>query len=86
VETFYIARGFGRYLNLKSGAKIGLIPQTLLPRSRVIGNAAHGGASMLLQQKRLIPLSEETAAKARTVELTTNPVFAENFVRYMMFE
>jgi len=86
VETFYIAGGFGRYLHLESGAKIGLIPQTLLPRSKVVGNASHRGASMLLQQKRLISLSKEIAAKARTVELSANPIFAENFVRYIMFE
>ncbi|MGI6403137.1 MAG: ASKHA domain-containing protein [Oscillospiraceae bacterium] len=86
VEALLIAGGFGRYLNLENGANIGLIPQELLPRSQVMGNAAHLGASLLLQQKGLVKVSEQMASKAHTVELSANPVFAEHYINYMMFE
>ena len=86
VDTLYIAGGFGSYLDLQSAAAIGLIPHELLDRVKVIGNAAHTGATMLLLDKALIETSGQLAEKARTVGLDANPCFSENFMTYMMFE
>ncbi len=86
VELLSIAGGFGRYLNLENAANIGLIPRELLGRSQSIGNAAHTGASLLLQNQGLVQVSEEIARRAHTVELAANPTFAENYIRHMLFE
>lgn len=86
VEALYIAGGFGSFINLESASKIGLIPKELLPRARVPGNAAHTGASMLLQDKALANVSEMLAKQARTIPLDANPLFTDNYMTYMMFE
>lgn len=85
IDTLYIAGGFGNYLNLESAAAIGLIPPELLSKAVAVGNAAYTGAAMLLQNTQLIPQSETCAKNADTVRLDANPVFTDNYMRYMMF-
>lgn len=85
VTELAIAGGFGSYLSLDSAAAIGLIPPTLKPRCRVLGNAALAGAAMLLRSR---PLLEESAALARsavTADLATDPIFVEQYMERMMF-
>ena len=80
-----IAGGFGSYLNLESAAKIGLLVPELLDRTIVIGNAALGGASMLLLDKGLRGESEELARSSETVDLSSNPVFTRYYTEGMLF-
>ena len=86
VETFFIAGGFGGYMKLDNAAAIGLIPEELRHCAVLIGNAAHSGATMLLQNKSLVPLSEDIARNADTIRLEANPVFTEHYMTCMMFE
>jgi len=86
IKSLYIAGGFGSYLNLENASVIGLIPGELLPYAKVVGNAAHTGAAMLLQDKTLITFSEKLAAGAKAIALDANPIFTENYMNYMMFE
>ena len=86
IGTLYIAGGFGSYLDMQSAADIGLIPRELLGRVKVIGNAAHTGATMLLRDKALLRASEQMAGQARTIALDANPVFSENFMMHMLLE
>ncbi len=85
IEDFYMAGGFGNYLDLRHAAKIGLIPSELLPVTRIIGNAAHKGAAMLLQDSNLMKKTAWIAESAEVIPLTSNPVFSEYFLKYMMF-
>jgi len=85
VSVLYIAGGFGSYLNLNSAAHIGLIPEQMLSRTKVIGNAALSGASMLLQNKGFIEKSRILASNAQTIQLDRNPVFSELYIDWMMF-
>ena len=80
-----IAGGFGSYLSLDSAAAIGLIPPTLKPRCRVLGNAALAGASMLLRSRPLLEESAVLAKSAVTADLATDPIFMEQYVEQMMF-
>ena len=80
-----IAGGFGSYLSLDSAAAIGLIPPTLKPRCRVLGNAALAGASMLLRSRPLLEESAALAKSAVTADLATDPIFMEQYVEQMMF-
>ena len=86
IQTFYIAGGFGNFLKLESAAKIGLVPTELLHCAKSIGNAAHTGAESFLQDKSLVDFSDAFARNAETLPLDANPVFAENYMRFMMFE
>ena len=85
VEELAIAGGFGSYLRAESAGKIGLIPNDLVPKVRILGNAALNGAAMLLLDSRRIPESEATAGRAVTVDLTTNPKFMQAYTEGMFF-
>jgi uncharacterized 2Fe-2S/4Fe-4S cluster protein (DUF4445 family) len=86
VTSLYIAGSFGSFINLENTAAIGLIPRGLGGRVKILGNAAHTGASMLLGDKALIAKSERLAARAQTLALDANPVFAESYTRRMIFD
>lgn len=80
-----IAGGFGSYLNLESAARIGLLVPDILDRTIVIGNAALGGASMLLLDRELRGESEALAMSSETVDLSSNPVFTRYYTEGMLF-
>ncbi|MBQ8381734.1 MAG: DUF4445 domain-containing protein [Clostridia bacterium] len=84
VATLAIAGGFGSYLGTANACKIGLLPSELRTAIRVIGNAALAGASIILLNR---DLREECAcyAKGAVVELSTNPVFADEYMERMLF-
>ncbi len=86
VKTVYLAGGFGSHLNIRSAARIGLIPEELAAIVQVIGNAALDGAAHLLMD-----VSERAAvARMRTiaqhVRLDGNPEFAQRYVDAMLFD
>ncbi len=84
VTTLAIAGGFGSYLDVKNAARIGLLPEEMLPAVRVVGNAALGGAAMLLLSRDLVPLCERYA-RGRVIDLAANPVFAAEYMERMLF-
>ncbi len=86
VDTLYIAGGFGSYLDVKNAGKIGLIPNGLTERVKVLGNASLTGASAVLLSKELAKTAKELAKSVKTVELAANPVFADEYMKNMMFE
>ena len=86
IERLYIAGGFGNYLNIENAIKIGLLPRDFCDKVYVIGNAALSGASMLLLSSHFIPKYNELAESARVIELSSNPVFSENYMMGMFFE
>lgn len=80
-----VAGGFGSYLDVNSAGRIGLLPEELVPRVRVRGNAALSGAAMLLLNRGFIPHSEALAAGARTVDLSTSAEFMSAYTEGMFF-
>ncbi len=85
VSALYIAGGFGSYLDVGNAGKIGLLPEELTDRVRVLGNAALTGAAMLLLCGDLREACETLARSTRIVELATNPVFVSEYMERMMF-
>jgi uncharacterized 2Fe-2S/4Fe-4S cluster protein (DUF4445 family) len=85
VEELAIAGGFGSYLNTASAGRIGLIPDKLVPCVNVLGNAALQGAAMLLLDQTLIGPWEEQILHARTIDLTSNPLFLQEYTDGMFF-
>ncbi len=86
VAALYLAGGFGQHINLQNAAAIGLIPQALIQKTKVIGNAALTGAEMLLLQTDFIRETEAYAQNCEVVALGSNPVFAENYIACMTLE
>ncbi|MGI6254367.1 MAG: ASKHA domain-containing protein [Acutalibacter sp.] len=85
VDELAIAGGFGSYLDVHSAGRIGLIPQELVPRVRVLGNAALRGAAMLLLDQTLRKPWEEWTRQAKLVELMSNPHFTQAYMECMFF-
>lgn len=85
VESLSIAGGFGSYLDVKNAGAIGLIPQELVPRTRILGNAALRGAAMLLLDRTLCARCEETARRAETIDLASSKVFFSAYTDCMFF-
>ncbi len=85
LERLCVAGGFGAYLDLQNAAKIGLLPPDGIDRVEILGNAALGGAAMLLLDPALRKKGAALAEQAVLLELAANPTFAENYMEYMMF-
>ena len=84
VATLAIAGGFGSYLDTANACKIGLLPLEMRGAIRVIGNAALSGAAMLLLCQALRDACVRYA-QGDVVELSTNAVFAEEYMERMLF-
>lgn len=85
IAELAVAGGFGSYLDAANAGRIGLIPQELVSRVRVLGNAALSGASMLLLDRELAPACEYLAQSAKILELSANPVFTQYYMEGMFF-
>lgn len=85
IGTFYIAGGFGSHLNAVSAVKIGLFPQELQAKVKVIGNGALAGAMQLLLDTEAVNEAKDIAARSSHVSLGGNPKFNQAFVDNMLF-
>lgn len=85
ISQLCVAGGFGSYLDIKNAGRIGLIPEELVPKVKILGNAALTGAAMLLLDKDLREASEKTVVNASVVTLSSNPVFTEEYMERMFF-
>lgn len=85
ISELAVAGGFGSYLNVKNAGRIGLLPEELTSRTRVLGNAALCGAAMLLLNRHFIHRVELLAACAHTVDLSSNSVFMEAYIENILF-
>lgn len=85
VARVYLAGGFGSHMNLESAAKIGLMPEELIDRVLVVGNAALDGAAALLTDGTLKDAAETIRRCARHVDLGGKPRFNELYMEAMFF-
>jgi len=85
VQQVYLAGGFGSHLNLQNAARIGLLPESFINRTKVIGNAALNGTVMTLLRGENQQELRRIAACAKHVDLGGNPVFNEQYVEQMFF-
>ena len=86
IEALFLAGNFGTYLNKNSAARIGLIPNKLLPITQAVGNAALDGAVLTLIDKDAREKLENIRNSCEYVELSANKIFNEQFVEQMMFQ
>lgn len=85
LKRLYIAGGFGSHLDLRSAARIGLIPASVRDRVTVLGNAALTGAQMILLDPRAAEEAEKIAQNADCLNLGGDPVFSDAFTENMLF-
>jgi uncharacterized 2Fe-2S/4Fe-4S cluster protein (DUF4445 family) len=85
LDEIILCGGFGSYLNPQSAGMIGLIPKECTAKTTAFGNTAGQGAAMILQSKSALGKAREIAAKATTVELSTNEFFLNKFIERTSF-
>ena len=85
LEAFYIAGGFGSFINIESAVKVGLIPPDALKKVIFCGNSAGIGATMILQNRHFIKTTESIAKKAQCIELSVNEYFMNKYISNMLF-
>ena len=86
ISVLFIAGGFGNYLNSQSAARIGLLPKALAERSKAVGNAALGGAVMLLLCHGLRLDCQTMIDGCHVLDLSSDETFIEEYTEGMMFE
>jgi uncharacterized 2Fe-2S/4Fe-4S cluster protein (DUF4445 family) len=84
-DRLYLAGGFGSLLDVRSAARIGLIPSALADRVIVVGNASGAGATAACLSRRRLADCDRARASSTYVELSSRPDFNEAYVERMMF-
>ena len=85
VKTFVLAGGFGSFMDQYSAARIGLIPKSFLPIAQTLGNTAGEGAAIALSSEKARSALGDMRARCEYIELSSSPIFNEQFVEQMTF-
>lgn len=85
IQNVLIAGAFGNFMQPESACAIGLIPQELSGKIRMIGNAAGEGAKLVLKDRSLWEEAQKLSVGAEFVELATMKEFQDCFVDEMEF-
>lgn len=86
IEHVFLAGGLGYYLRPASAARTGLLPQTLLLRTAIVGNTALAGARLCLLHKEKQAELDSLCKETESVELSFSPVFSQAYIENMGFE
>lgn len=84
IDYFYIAGGFGNFLNIDSATRIGLLPN-VKSKLRTVGNSAGSGASKMLLDKQLLHKCNELKKKFNYVELSSSKKFMDSYIENICF-
>ncbi len=79
VDRFYIAGGFGRYLDLEDSIAIGLLPDLKRSTFEFLGNTSLIGSTMLLHSKEFRLKQQELAKRITYIDLSTDPAYMEQY-------
>jgi uncharacterized 2Fe-2S/4Fe-4S cluster protein (DUF4445 family) len=79
VERFYIAGGFGRYLDIEDAITIGMLPDIECSRYCYLGNASLAGTAMTLVSRRHRELQESVARRMTYLTLDSDPAYMDQY-------
>lgn len=79
IHKFYIAGGFGNYLNIENAIIIGLLPDLPLEKFQFIGNSSLTGAKMSLVSKEAYERAVYIAENMTNFELSVEPGFMNEY-------
>lgn len=80
LQHIYIAGGFGNYLKVDQGVRIGLLPDLPAERFKYIGNGSVQGAKMvMLSQEAMHHIKDRVAGAMNYLELSTNHKYMNEY-------
>ena len=85
VKMLAVAGGFGSYMDLKSAARIGLFPESMLPIAQAVGNTSGEGAVLTISSEKSIKQLEKIRNACEYIELSSMSFFNDKFIDEMMF-
>jgi uncharacterized 2Fe-2S/4Fe-4S cluster protein (DUF4445 family) len=80
LDTFYVAGGFGNYLNIPKAIAIGLLPDMAGEKIRFIGNSSLTGARMALLSESAFEKCVNISKSMTNVELSSYQPFMDEYV------
>jgi uncharacterized 2Fe-2S/4Fe-4S cluster protein (DUF4445 family) len=83
IETFFVAGGFGSYLDIPKAVGIGLLPDIERARIQFVGNSSLMGARMCLLSTHTMERAAQIAKGTTNIELTNYQQFMDEYVAAM---
>ena len=80
LDTFYVAGGFGNYLNIPKAISIGLLPDIPQEKIKFIGNSSLTGARMALVSEAAFEKCLAISKSMTNVELSNYQPFMDEYV------
>lgn len=80
IDTFYVAGGFGSYLDIPKAIGIGLLPDIDPKKIQFIGNGSLMGARMALLSSHAFERTIQIAKSTTNIELSTYQPFMDEYV------
>jgi len=85
IHKFYIAGGFGTYLDIDKAIKIGLLPDLERSKFVYIGNSSLAGSLQILLSSQAMSVAEEIASKITYFELSIDQGYMEEYSQALFF-
>jgi uncharacterized 2Fe-2S/4Fe-4S cluster protein (DUF4445 family) len=80
LERFYVAGGFGSYLDIRKAVGIGLLPDIPEERIQFIGNSSLSGARMALVHEEAFEKCQAVAKSMTNIELSNYQPYMDQYV------
>lgn len=80
IETFYVAGGFGNFLDVPKSIAIGLLPDLPHEKIKFIGNSSLTGARMCLLSEKAFETCTNIAHSMTNIELSTHQPFTDDYI------
>ncbi|MGE5840572.1 MAG: ASKHA domain-containing protein [Deltaproteobacteria bacterium] len=80
LDTFYVAGGFGNYLNVPKAVAIGLLPDIPKERIKFIGNSSLTGARMALTSEEAFEKCLHVSRSMTNIELSNYPPYMDEYI------
>ncbi|MCD4715744.1 MAG: ATP-binding protein [Desulfobacterales bacterium] len=80
IETFYVAGGFGNFLDVPKSVAIGLLPDLPHEKIQFIGNSSLSGARMCLLSEKAFETCTNIASSMTNIELSTHQPFTDDYI------
>jgi uncharacterized 2Fe-2S/4Fe-4S cluster protein (DUF4445 family) len=85
VDAFYLAGGFGNYINIASAVEIGMVPSELADKVISVGNASGTGAILAVSSTHFDSELRNTLQPMQLIELSDDDTFNLEFAMNMEF-
>ena len=85
ISKLVIAGSFGSGIDMENACRIGMIPEELLGKIAVAGNASLTGATLYALDTGFSSRLKDLISRAEVIDLSTTPGFDQRFVSNMVF-